>query len=59
MLFQNFVEMERTGRPRAMNALLVIAYDIAGKWGAMAFWAIVSCAFVWLSLRWVPESPRK
>jgi hypothetical protein len=52
LIFRDFVEMEETGRPRSMNALLVIAYDIAGKWGVMILWTLISCVFVWLSLRW-------
>jgi hypothetical protein len=55
MIYQDIVEAETTGTSRPMNGLLVIAYDIAGKWGVMVVWTIVSCAFVWLTLRWKPK----
>ena len=38
-----------------MNVILIAAYDIAGKWGVVATWTVVSGICVALAYHWKPE----
>ena len=32
----------------SLNIILMIAYDLLGKWGALSAWAVVSSICIWL-----------
>ena len=55
-IYNDIVEAEASGGTISMNVILVAAYDLAGKWGVVAAWTVVSGICVALAYGWQPEA---
>lgn len=55
LIYNDIVEAEESGGTISMNVILIAAYDIAGKWGVVATWTVISAICVGMSYHWNPK----
>ena len=59
LMYRDLTQFEEKGGYYQMNTILVLGYDLFGKWGAIGTWGGISIIFVGLTLFKGDEPPKQ